>query len=130
MLSSIQSFLKKFDFLVVAIFVVLTYIFATSCTKEESTQDNPPVISYAPPPCDTLENVVWGDTLRVVKNTITTGSVRRGIWKGKTYWQAMLYSNNFIEPTRFQNEYIHHRIVIADTVEITNSSIFIVARVK
>lgn len=76
-------------------------------------------------PCDTLRTVRWGDTLRPVKNTITTGT-----YKGQKYWQAMLSSNNRIPPTNFQNSATSHRIVVADTVEITLSSIFYVSRIK
>lgn len=103
----------------------------TNCDNDLHNADvTTPTIAYSLPPCDTLENVVWGDTLRVVNKTISTGSVRNGPFKGKTYWQAMLYSNNLIAPTRFQNDGIKHRVVIADTTEITYSSIFIIARVK
>lgn len=82
------------------------------------------------PPCDSLQNVVWGDTLHVVPKTLTKGIVKKGLYRGKPYWQAMLSSSNFIEPTSFQNVAKTHRIVVADTTEIKYESIFIVSRIK
>ena len=76
-------------------------------------------------PCDSLRTVRWGDTLRVVKNTITSGT-----YKGQKFWQAMLSSNNIIPPTKFANSSTTHRIVVADTTEITLSSVFYVSRIK
>lgn len=102
-----------------------TVIFSLSCTKEDVQLDDNSVSIAAAAPCDSLKNVEWGDTLRVVKNTITSGK-----YKGKTYWQAMLSSNNIIEPTRFQNIPTSQRVVIADTTEIKYTSVFIVARIK
>ena len=96
------------------------------CQKEPDAQ--PLTIQAAQSsiaPCDSLKPVRWGDTLRVVKNTISSGT-----YKGQKYWQAMLSSNNRIDPTNFQNSPTSHRIVVADTVEITLSSIFYVSRIK
>lgn len=114
---------------ILAVAFVSFYLFSCDDTKHNADMQVP-VVAAALPPCDSLENVVWGDTLRVVNRTITSGIVRRGAFAGKKYWQAMLYSNNLIEPTRFQNSSISHRVVIADTTEITYSSVFIVARIK
>jgi len=102
----------------------LIVLLGVQCQKEED-KVGVTNVAFAPPPCDSLRNVRYGDTLRVVRGTATSG-----VFKGKRYWQAMLSSNNLIEPTKFKNNPSTHRIVVADTVEITNSSIFVVARIK
>lgn len=98
-------------------------------TKQLTAQGLPPV-QMSPIPCDSLKNVAFGDTLKVVPNTIFLGPIKKGKYKGKTYWQALLSSDNLIPPTNFRNDPTYQRIIIADTLAITNASIFIVARIK
>lgn len=97
---------------------------STTCNKQEENDTLYEAAFF--PACD--RRVVWGDTLRVVKNTISTGIVRTGPFKGKTYWQAMLSSNNLIEPSKFQNNPTTHRVVIADTAKIEYTSLFFISR--
>ncbi len=89
------------------------------------TPDEVPPVILAASFCDTLQPVRWADTLLVVPRTITTGK-----FKGKDYWQAMLYSDKRIEPTSFANTYIKHRVVIADTIPIYDTSVFYISRIK
>ncbi len=102
---------------------VMFFFMITHCDKQEHTITTPQVEALIV--CDSFRSVRWGDTLRVVPNTIT-----RGFYKGHAYWQAMLYSNNLIEPTKFKNTSTSHRFVIADTTEINYNSIFICGRSK
>lgn len=97
-------------------------------SKCDKTSEITPLVQEAAffPPCD--RRVIWGDTLRVVKNTISTGTVRTGPYKGKKFWQAMLSSNCYIEPSKFQNSPSTHRVVIADTAEINYQSLFFISR--
>lgn len=106
------------------VFLMIVFLGIT-CQKQEDPQALSINVAQSSFPCDSLKNVEWGDTLRVVKNTISSGT-----FKNKKYWQAMLSSNNRIDPTNFQNSATSHRVVIADTTEIKYESIFIVARIK
>jgi len=126
--------MKKFFLPLIAI-ALITVALLSMCQKDaDSTQSlaarGLPTIQMSPIPCDSLKNVAFGDTLKVVPNTIFSGPIKRGKFKGKTYWQALLSSDNLIPPTNFKNDPTYQRIIIADTTPITNSSIFIVARIK
>lgn len=109
----------------IGLMMLIILITLSTCGKEI---DPPSELQEAAffPACD--RRVIWGDTLRVVKNTISTGTVRTGPYKGKQYWQAMLYSGNYIEPSKFQNTPSTHRVVIADTAKIEYSSLFFISR--
>lgn len=78
--------------------------------------------------CDTLRPVEWGDTLKVVKPGYR--NIYKGKFKGVTYWQAILYSDQYIEPSKFRNTPTTHRVVVADTSEIFENSLFYISRLK
>jgi hypothetical protein len=101
-----------------------------SCLKEDMQNNDMALTQSSFAPCDSLKNVVWGDTLLVVPNSISTGIVRKGALKGKRYWQALISSDNLIPPSNFKNQKATNRVVVADTTLITNSSIFLVSRIK
>lgn len=115
--------------------IALVSIFLTFCQKDDSLANDQLLARTSIPiqmsltPCDSLQNVVWGDTLKVVKGTVIPGVVKKGKYKGKKYWFAALYSDALIDPANFVNDPKQH-IVIADTTLITNDSKFIIARIK
>lgn len=121
-----KIFLKTTLFYVFFFGVVL--LGAATCEKDTNIPTNIEAAHAAPPPCDSLKNVTWGDTLRVVKPGYR--NIARGIYNGKPYWQAIISSNNEIKPSKFKNNPLTHRVVIADTTEITENTIFLVARIK
>lgn len=114
--------MKSILFLIALLGLLVVF---SKCDKTEAPAPSVQEAAFFPP-CD--RRVIWGDTLRVVKNTITTGTVRTGPYKGKKFWQAMLSSSCYIEPGKFQNSPSTHRVVIADTALITYQSLFFISR--
>lgn len=112
-----------------ALFIIATSIgfvlFNTSCTKEEICE--PTTITkdtsiYRP--------VYWADTLKILKILTSGGIVNGGEDNGKDYWMAAIYADLPLPEINYQNHINYNRVIIADTAEITDSSIFIITRIK
>lgn len=100
-------------------------ILAPSCTKEEICE--PTTITkdtsiYRP--------VYWADTLKILKILTSGGIVNGGEDNGKDYWMAAIYADLPLPEINYQNHINYNRVIIADTAEITDSSIFIITRIK
>lgn len=124
---TIRPFMYYIGIALIAAVISIT-VHACEKTLEAQPSNSNSGGNFAVVGCDSLCRVIWGDTLRVVPRTISTGIVRKGPYAGKRYWQAMLSSNNFIEPTNFLNDPIRHRVVVADTTLITEADVFIISR--
>lgn len=136
----------------VAIFAILALtafiiVFASCNKEEETTKQNYTEIKKSNSvsefalgaqistihnivPCDTIVPVAMGAQLKVVPNTVLSGVASKGKFKGKKVWRAELCSDQFLDAFSFINLCTQHRIVIADTAEITESSLFYVSRIK
>ena len=114
----------KYILLAVAALAVLILL---SCDKSDRALYSQ-VMPQGAVQCDSLYPVEWGDTLKVVKPGYR--NISKGVFKGKTYWQAIVYSDQYIEPSKFKNTPTTHRVVVADTLEITEQTLIYITRIK
>ncbi len=117
--------MKMLKFLIPTFVLIMMLAFALSCEKKDRdvSIDEPRVEAIIF--CDTVRSVRYGDTLKVVKRTVTDV-----VFKGQRYWQAMLYSDQKLPPTKFANTPTTHRVVINDTVAISDNSLFFITRIR
>jgi hypothetical protein len=125
-----------------ALAVTIVLMLCNSCTDEKETINmdafdqydhsidySEPIIEVAAAvtPCDSIyyEPVAYGGQLRILKNTISSGS-RRGL----PWWQCKSFAWQLIVPTKYQQDSTKERVVFADIDTIGYGDTFYICRKK
>ncbi len=94
------------------------------CRKDESSpNDELTARVVLKTPDTTYVPLMWGSSLRIVPRVLTSGQ-----YKKKPYWFAQTFAYSKVVPANYQQDSIRERVVVADTMLITQTDTFYICR--
>lgn len=99
----------------------LSYALSTVAAEKTPAKKE---VAFAPMPGDTIyKPLAWGSKLRVVKNVIFKSK-----YKNKDYWFFQSFAFSRITPANYQQDSIRERVVLADSIMVSQYDTFYICR--